>query len=192
MIFEPPEPARPRGAPSKTHTFQWFLRAPARPRSPPRRRKGHPPGHMGAYAFWSMSDHAHSPYLPATCMSRTPYKPTSYNRYGDRKRARPPCKPLYLPAARVADREDGRRTTKTAPEAPSPRTPHFCNTSRAGRARVRGGWNMVLDRTLAPLALFTSSWPNEAARTRIKPTTDARRALGGGGLPLPAAAAAAP
>ena len=27
MIFEPPAPARPRGAPSRTHTFQWFLRA---------------------------------------------------------------------------------------------------------------------------------------------------------------------
>ena len=43
MIFEPPEPARPRFEPSKTHTFQWFSRAPARPRVPPRRKKGHPP-----------------------------------------------------------------------------------------------------------------------------------------------------
>ena len=40
MIFEPPEPARPRFEPSQTNTFQWFSRAPARPRAPPRRKKG--------------------------------------------------------------------------------------------------------------------------------------------------------
>ena len=51
MIFEPPEPARPRFKPSKTHTFQWFSRAPARPRAPPRRKKGHPPGRTRASAF---------------------------------------------------------------------------------------------------------------------------------------------
>ena len=162
-----------------------------RPRAPPRRKKGHPPGRMGAYAFWSMSDHAETLSLPSASTSETSSSP-SYNHHRERNRARPPCKPPCQPSAREGEREDGRRTTKTAPEAPSPRTPHFCNTSRAGRARVRGGWNMCLDRTLAPLALFTSSWPNEAARTRIKPTTVPRRALGGGGLPLPAAAAAAP
>ena len=58
MIFEPPAPARRRGAPSETHTFQWFRRAPTPPRGAPRRKKSHPPGRTGAYAFSSMADHA--------------------------------------------------------------------------------------------------------------------------------------
>ena len=124
-----------------------------------------------------MSDDARTLALPCASTSET-YSSPSYNHHRDRNRARPPCKPPCQPSAREGEREDGRRKTKTAPEAPSPRTPHFCNTSRAGRARVRGGWNMAPPRTLAPLALFTSSWPNEAARARIKPTTDARRARG--------------
>ena len=122
MVFEPPAPARPRGAPSRTHTFQWFLRAPARPRSPPRRKKGHPPGRTRAYAFWSMSDHANPSYLPSAYTSRTPYKPI-YNRCGAKKRARPPCKTLYLPSARRSDREAGRQTTKSRQTPPPPRTP---------------------------------------------------------------------
>ena len=139
-----------------------------------------------------MADDARTLALPCASTSET-YSNLSYNHHRDRNRARPPCKPPCQPSAREGEREDGRRATKTAPEAPSPRTPHFCNTSRAGRARVRGGWYLGSPQTLAPLALFTSSWPNEAARTRIKPTTDARPApCGGGGLPLPAAAAAAP
>ena len=40
MLFEPGAPACARGAPSETHTFQWFRRAPARPRRTPRRKKG--------------------------------------------------------------------------------------------------------------------------------------------------------
>ena len=58
-----------------------------------------------------------------------------------------------------------------------------------------GGWagNWEWASPLPPLALSTSSWPNEGARPRSKPTTDARRdPSGGGGLPLPAAASAAP
>ena len=58
MIFWSPAPTRRRGAPSGTHTFAWFRRAPARPRRAPRRKKGDPPGRMGAYAFSSMADHA--------------------------------------------------------------------------------------------------------------------------------------
>ena len=73
-----------------------------------------------------------------------------------------------------------------------PRTPHLDRAGSSGAAGGGGAANWGYLSPLPPLALFTSSWPNEGARTRIKPTTDARRAPGGGGLPLPAAAAAAP
>ena len=145
---------------------------------------------MGAYAFWSMSDHANSTYLPAACMSRTPSKPC-YNRYGDRKRARPPRKPLYLPSARVADREDGRRTTKTAPEAPSPRTPIFAIPLER-RGPGGRGLGSVDSSSPRPLVSFMTTLKEPRALDPSSTHKLATPAHGGGGLPLPAAASAAP
>ena len=184
MVFEPPAPARPRGAPSRTHTFQWFLRAPARPRSPPRRKKGHPPGRTRAYAFWSMSDHANPSYLPSAYTSRTPYKPI-YNRCGAKKLARPPCKTLHLPSARRSDREAGRQTTKSRQTPRGPGAANRCGFLEKA-APGAGGLEFEL---LSPLRLL--SWRTQQM-IHVRPTSSPRRALGGGGLPLPAAAAAAP
>ena len=55
-----------------------------------------------------------------------------------------------------------------------------------------GGWKLCLPQPLASSCFLPSLSPNKASRTRIHQPPDARRAPGGGGLPLPAAAAAAP
>ena len=95
------------------------------------------------------------------------------------------------PRGRASAKPEGKRRNRAKRAHPS--EPPFGPSGLERGAGWGGGWKLWVDRTPAPLALFTSSWPNEAARTRSKPTTDARPApCGGGGLPLPAAAAAAP
>ena len=95
------------------------------------------------------------------------------------------------PHAGATATPEGKRRNRAKRAHPS--EPPFGPSGLERGAGWAGGCYLCCPRTIAPLALFTSSWPNEAARTRIKPTTDARPApCGGGGLPLPAAAAAAP
>ena len=185
MIFEPPAPARPRGAPSRTHTFQWFLRAPARPRAPPRRKKGHPPGRTRAYAFWSMSDHANPSYLPAACTSRTPINPPIIAS-GPESGLEPlqdhrTCRPRAGPSART---EGERRRPRQRPPAPGP--PIFAIPLERGGPGGRGLC------TCAPPAPCPSCLVDDAALDPISTHKLTTPAHGGGGLPLPAAAAAAP
>ena len=56
--FPSPEHRRARAAHLRQRTpFHTCYRALSRPRRTPRRKKGDPPGRMGAYAFSSMADH---------------------------------------------------------------------------------------------------------------------------------------
>ena len=120
-------------------------------------------------------------HLPRIITTRTPFSP-------DRMRKR--CKGCHCAQATERHRA---QTTESRQTPPPPRTPQNVADSLKKRGGWAGGCYLWAPQPPAPLALFTSSWPNEAARTRIKPTTDARPApCGGGGLPLPAAAAAAP
>ena len=60
--FSSPEHRRARAAHLRQRTpFRTCYRALSRPRRTPRRKKGDPPGRMGAYALSSMADHAISP-----------------------------------------------------------------------------------------------------------------------------------
>ena len=74
------------------------------------------------------------------------------------------CRPRAWPIART----EGTRT-KTAPEAPSPRTPHFRHTSRAGRARGPGAWNLDLSSPLPLLSRFSMYFKDTGFTTCLYP-----------------------
>ena len=129
MIFEPPAPARRRGASSETHTFQWFRKAPTRPRGAPRRKKSHPPGRTGAYAFSSMADHA-NPLEGGTFSRCELSQAPTHNHHADPFFVKCEAKTPEGLSLRKGRQATSRRNDETAPKAPSPRTPHFGDTSR--------------------------------------------------------------
>ena len=129
MIFEPRAPACTRGAPSKTHTLQRFLKALSRPRRTPRRKKGGPPGRTGAYAFSSMADHANP--LEGVTFSRCKLShPPTHNHHADPLFVKCEAKTPEGLSLRKGRQATSRTNDETAPTAPSPRTPHFGDTSR--------------------------------------------------------------
>ena len=114
-------------------------------------------------------------HLPRIITTRTPFSP-------DRMRKR--CKGCHFARATERHRTEMTQMRQGPPPGPQPPDPPF-RSRRLAKAGPGGGGAVtwVWTSPLPPLALFTSSWPNEAARTRIKPTTDARRPRGAADFP---------
>ena len=164
MIFEPPAPARRRGASSETHTFQWFRKAPTRPRGAPRRKKSPPPRRTGAYAFSSMADHANP--LEGGTFSRCDLShPPAHNHHADPLFVKCEAKTPEGLSLRKGRQATSRTNDETAPKAPSPR----------------------------PLSSrFLTTATNQEHSHVSRPQAHHAGPPGGGGLPMPAASAAAP
>ena len=132
MIFEPPAPVRPRGASSETHTFQWFRKAPTRPRGAPRRKKSHPPGRMGAYDFSSMADHANP--LEGVTFSRCELSQApTHNHHADPFFVQCEAKTPEGLSLRKGRQATSRRNDETAPRAPG--APENASAQKGERCR---------------------------------------------------------
>ena len=136
-----------------------------------------------------MSERANSPSLPSASTSITHQK-TTHNQCATRKRARPPSKHPCQPSARTSDRDAGRQTTESRQTPPPPRTPqNVAKSLKIQPPEAPGGCRHppapALIQGYRPIiqAFLLSS------RTQRAPHAGPE---GGGGLPLPAAAAAAP
>ena len=191
MIFYSSARTRTRGAPSETYTFLWFRRAPPRPHGSPRRKKSHPPGRMGAYAFSSMADHANP--LEGVTFSRCKLShPPTHNHHADPSFVKCEAKTPEGLSLRKGRQATSRTNDETAPTAPSPRTPHSARDVSQKRARGAGAGDVCSTSPRPLSSRFLTTATNQEHSHVSRPQAHHAGPPGGGGLPLPAAAAVAP